>query len=78
MTRAPVPAIAPRDATGFARCPLCHTDDRSTTASDLNAGATWRCALCHQQWDARRLATVTAYAAWVARRSGSHTPSPRT
>jgi hypothetical protein len=69
-----MPSTAPQDSSGFATCPFCHTEDRRTTARDLSTGAMWRCALCDQQWDARRLATAAAYAAWMARRSGSEAP----
>ena len=46
-----------------ATCPLCHTTDASLTDDELAAGGGWRCIRCGQQWDARRLATVAAYAA---------------
>jgi hypothetical protein len=68
MTPASVPSTAPREATAFATCPFCHTEDRGTTTGDLDAGAVWRCGLCDQQWDARRLATMAAHDAWLARR----------
>jgi hypothetical protein len=44
-------------------CPLCHTTDASMTHDALDAGADWLCSRCGQGWDARRLATVAAYAA---------------
>jgi hypothetical protein len=48
-------------------CPLCHTTHASLTRDDaLQAGGDWRCVRCGQRWGARRLATVAAYAAWVA------------
>jgi transcription elongation factor Elf1 len=49
----------------LAACPLCHTTDAITTMSALEAGGSWRCRVCHQSWNARRLATVTAYEAWA-------------
>ena len=67
------------DIFSSATCLLCHTS-ATLTQSALEAGGDWRCVRCGQHWDARRLATVTAYAAWtvdrdrVARRGtdGSH------
>ena len=50
----------------LATCPLCHTPHASLTDEALQAGDNWRCVRCGQQWDARRLETVAAYAAWVA------------
>lgn len=52
------------DRLSSARCPLCHTA-AILTRSALEAGGDWRCVRCGQHWDARRLATVTAYAAWA-------------
>src|SRR6185312_1279806 len=46
-------------------CPLCHTTHPSLTRDALEAGGDWQCTRCGQRWDARRLATVAAYAAWV-------------
>jgi len=45
---------------------LCHTEHPWLTSEALESGADWPCARCGQQWDARRLASVAAYAAWVA------------
>lgn len=45
-------------------CPLCHTASTLSHRA-LEAGAYWRCAVCGQHWDARRLAAVAAYAAWT-------------
>jgi hypothetical protein len=59
--RADIDPIAPRHAT----CPLCHTTNASLSDEALAAGEGWRCPRCGQQWDAHRLATVAAYAAWV-------------
>ena len=50
-------------------CPLCHTTAPGITAADLDAGRGWRCAVCDQRWDAARLATVAAYAQFVAERA---------
>ena len=58
------PALA-----GPATCPACHTADLTMTASAVAAGADWRCARCGQRWDARRLATVAAYALWQSKRT---------
>ena len=49
-------------------CPMCHTD-ASLTESALQAGGAWRCVRCGQQWDAARLTTVAAYAAWIGDRA---------
>jgi transcription elongation factor Elf1 len=45
-------------------CPFCHTTSTSLTRDALQAGRDWRCTRCGQRWNARRLATVAAYAAW--------------
>ena len=55
------------DSIGSTTCPLCHTS-ATLTQSALEAGGDWRCVRCGQHWDARRLATVTAYAAWAVDR----------
>lgn len=57
-----------QDLSQHAVCPGCHTPHRSLTRDGLAAGAGWRCIRCGERWDARRLATVTAYEAWVAER----------
>jgi hypothetical protein len=57
-------------------CPLCHT--RATLSqSAIAAGGDWPCIRCGQRWDAARLATVAAYAAWNVDhdRVGSHDPA---
>lgn len=61
-----------------ATCPLCHSPDVSLSNDELAAGGGWRCTRCGQQWDARRLATVAAYAAWELERGNreSLTPQP--
>lgn len=53
------------DGARLVSCPLCHTTDPSLTRDAVEAGGDWRCTRCGQRWDARRLATVAAYAAWV-------------
>ena len=53
-----------------ATCPMCHTL-ASLTESAVEAGGVWRCVRCGQQWDATRLATVAAHAAWVERDDAS-------
>jgi hypothetical protein len=55
----------PPEASRLASCPLCYTTQPSLSQDAVASGADWRCARCGQRWDARRLATVTAYAAWV-------------
>ncbi len=49
-------------------CPMCHTG-ASVTQRALDAGGAWQCVRCGQQWNAARLATVAAYAAWVLDRA---------
>lgn len=56
-------------------CPNCHTTD-SVTMTAVSAGATWKCARCQQQWNARRLVAVAAYTAWMASRSGATAVTP--
>jgi predicted Zn finger-like uncharacterized protein len=51
---------------GRAACPLCHTPHASLSDDAVNAGEEWRCTRCGQRWDARRLASVAAYAASIA------------
>lgn len=51
-----------------ATCPLCHATDLALGDDALAAGGDWCCARCGQRWDARRLAKVKAYAAWVLER----------
>ena len=43
---------------------MCHTSAK-LSESVLEAGGYWRCVRCGQHWDAARLATVAAYAAWT-------------
>ena len=54
-----------QDLLRSATCPLCHTS-ATLTQSAIEAGGAWRCVMCGQRWDAARLATVAAYAAWAA------------
>lgn len=49
-------------------CPLCHTMSPTLADQALATADDWRCVRCGQQWSARRLATVAAYAAWDASR----------
>lgn len=51
---------------GFATCPLCHTADPAVTNDGLAKGADWQCARCGHRWNAVRLATAAAYAAWAS------------
>ena len=37
----------------------------------VSAGADWRCSRCGWRWDAGRLATVAAYAVWLAAHTSS-------
>jgi predicted Zn finger-like uncharacterized protein len=53
-----------RDILRSALCPMCHTSANVTQAA-IEAGGDWRCVRCGQHWNAARLATVAAYAAWV-------------
>ena len=59
--------VAP-ELVGVAMCPSCHTEDQSMTNLAVSAGADWQCARCGSRWDARRLATVAAYATWARAR----------
>jgi hypothetical protein len=49
-------------------CPACHTPHPTLTREGLAGGVSWTCVRCCERWDARRLAAVEAYAAWVAAR----------
>jgi hypothetical protein len=55
---------------GFVTCPLCHIADETMAIGAVEKGAGWRCGRCGQLWDATRLATVAAYAAWAAEHDG--------
>ena len=52
-------------------CPLCHTVNTTVTEATLTAGGGWHCTTCGQRWDAARLATVAAYARFVAARESA-------
>jgi hypothetical protein len=54
------------ELTGSATCPSCHTVHSQVANVADSMGAAWTCARCGQQWDARRLAAVAAYAVWLA------------
>ena len=58
-------------------CPLCHTS-ATLTQRAIETGGDWRCVRCGQRWDAARLATVAAYAAWAVDhdREGNHDLAP--
>ena len=60
LSPTPIDALAPMS------CPLCHTVEKTVTSDTLVAGATWKCTTCGQRWSATRLATVAAYAQYVA------------
>ena len=51
-----------------AACPLCHTTSPRLCDQAFATGGYWRCSTCGQIWTAQRIATVTAYAAWVVGR----------
>ena len=53
-----------QDIARHAVCPMCHTS-ATVTQTAIEAGGDWRCVRCGQHWDARRLATVAAYAEWA-------------
>ena len=55
-----------QDIARHAVCPMCHTS-ATVTQSAIEARGEWRCVRCGQHWDARRLATVAAYAEWAHR-----------
>ena len=59
-----VPLDDEQDIGRSAVCPMCHTS-ANVTQRAVEAGGDWRCVRCGQHWDARRLATVAAYAEWV-------------
>ena len=54
------------DTSRLVACPRCHLSHGSLTQEALETGEGWRCIRCGQEWDARRLATVAAYAVWAA------------
>ena len=63
-------ALAP-EPVGLGTCPSCHTEDPSMTNLAVSAGADWQCSRCGSRWDAVRLATVAAYAVWLAAHTSS-------
>ena len=65
----PSPPAGSDDCQPFT-CPSCQTTDPHLSKALIAAGSSWTCARCNQRWDAARLATATAYAAWVAERAG--------
>jgi hypothetical protein len=67
-------AFAP-ELVGLATCPSCHTEDPSMTNLAVSAGADWQCSRCGSRWDAVRLATVAAYAVWLAAHTSSVDPA---
>jgi transposase-like protein len=60
------PSLTQPDQSLALTCPLCHTGDTTVTPESVAAGATWKCTTCGQRWSATRLATVAAYAQYVA------------
>jgi hypothetical protein len=64
------------DASRSLTCPLCHTP-ASLSRSAVEAGGTWRCIRCSQQWDAGRLTASAAYAVWAAERKAGRPDARR-
>lgn len=60
------PSAVTPELVGLAKCPSCQTEDPSVTKHSISAGAEWQCSRCGSRWDAVRLATVAAYAEWLA------------
>src|SRR5688572_22158848 len=58
-------------------CPLCHTPGPALGDVSETSGASWRCAVCDQVWNARRLATVAAYADYCAQRNDTISSAPK-
>jgi hypothetical protein len=50
-------------------CPLCHTPSPTITDADQKLGGSWQCERCGHHWDALRLGTAAAYAAYDASRA---------
>ena len=65
------PSALEPELVGLATCPLCHTEDASMTNRAVSGGADWHCSRCGWRWDAGRLATVAAHAAWLAAHTSS-------
>lgn len=66
------PSALEPELVGLATCPMCHTEDPSITNLAVRAGADWHCSRCGGRWDAARLATVAAYAVWLAAHTVPH------
>lgn len=62
------PATLVPELVGPATCLSCHTEHATVSSGAVATGADWRCSRCGQRWDARRLATVNAYTAWLSAR----------
>ena len=71
------PSDLAREFAGRATCPSCHTEDPSMTNLAVSAGADWQCWRCGSRWNAVRLATVAAYAVWVAEHTAASTITPQ-
>ena len=71
------PSALAHEPVGLATCPSCHTEDPSMTDLTVSAGADWQCSRCGSRWDAVRLATVAAYATWVAQHTAASTITPQ-
>ena len=71
LTRQTMPTALEPELVALATCPLCHTEDRSITNVEVGAAADWYCSRCGCRWDAVRLATVAAYAVWLAAHTSS-------
>jgi hypothetical protein len=63
------------DLEGLATCPSCHAEDPGMTNLAVSAGADWQCSRCGSLWDTARLATVAAYAMWLAAHTSSVNPA---
>jgi hypothetical protein len=61
----PTPSVTPAAVT----CPQCQTQAPPAIEGVLASGGDWSCPRCHQNWSARRLQTVAAYARWCEERT---------
>ena len=61
----------------IATCPMCHTSHPSLTRAAVDAGESWRCSRCGQQWSSDRLVAVAAYQAWVRDRADVYLAATR-
>ena len=59
-------ATTAQKAAGLVTCPLCRMAEATMADGAVEKSGGWRCVRCGQRWDAARLATVGAYAVWVA------------